>query len=182
MGGSTAGLSTEALSKEAIEQAIRDVRGRRAVAEAARANSEREMASCREEERLLQRLLALRTGSSVADNVSDDESGTLIAPGEDDLATSRQAAIETVVEELAVSGRPVHISELLRTLQTRNVALPGAGTQANLISILVRDDRVIRTSRGMYGLASWGLSDVQTTTRTRTRRKRVRRSGHAIES
>jgi hypothetical protein len=174
--------STEALSKEAIEQAIHDVRERRAAAEAGRANSEREMASCREEERLLQRLLALRTGSGAPDNASEDESSTLISVGEDGPATARQTASETVVEELAVSGRPIHISELLRTLQTRNVALPGAGTQANLISILVRDDRVIRTSRGMYGLASWGLSHVQPTTRTRTRRKRVRRSGHAIES
>ena len=40
----------------------------------------------------------------------------------------------------------------MRLLALRKVAIPGAGTQANLITYLRRDQRFVRPSRGMYAL------------------------------
>jgi hypothetical protein len=87
---------------------------------------------------------------------------------------SKPAAVEVVVRELAAAGRPVHISDLIRRLREQRVQIPGAGTQANLITHLRRDQRVVRPSRGMYALAAWGLENMPVTTSRKRRRKRVR--------
>jgi len=87
------------------------------------------------------------------------------------------AAFLAVIDELVVTGRPIHLSELMRLLDVRNIAIPGAGTQANLIAHLRRDPRLVRPSRGMYGLAAWGLENMAPTQRT-VRKKRFRVTAH----
>jgi hypothetical protein len=55
--------------------------------------------------------------------------------------------------------RPLHISELMRLLEEREVELPGAGQQANVIAHLTRSPDIVRPSRGMYALSSWGIKE-----------------------
>jgi hypothetical protein len=62
---------------------------------------------------------------------------------------------------------------LVRLLCQRGIPIPGAGTQANLITHLRRDPRLVRPSRGMYGLSVWGLENMPTGLRQR-RKKRLR--------
>jgi hypothetical protein len=81
--------------------------------------------------------------------------------------------LQAVIDELSSSGRPMHISDLMRLLALGKVVIPGAGTQANLITYLRRDPRFVRASRGMYALAEWGI-DAMPPTRRRKRRKRGR--------
>ena len=164
----------DVMSEGAIELAIEAARGRILRAERERADLERVITSAREEEQLLSRLLALRRGGSVsADGASAGEGPRLqvatAGPGE-----TRHPAVQAVIQELSTAGRPLHISELMRLLRERGVAVPGSGTQANLITHLRRDARLIRPSRGMYGLAAWGLEAMPAPRRTRRRKKRVR--------
>jgi HB1, ASXL, restriction endonuclease HTH domain len=82
------------------------------------------------------------------------------------------ASVEDHAEAiLAEKGEPMHIGVLRDVLIARGVPLPGRGDEANIIVRLRRDEtRFIRTGRGTYGLAVWGLPAV-----TPMRRKRVRR-------
>jgi len=134
-------------------------------AEQQRSELDRVIALAREEERLIDRLLAIRNGD--------------IGVHEPDSAASSNAtsikvsALNAAIEELDKSGRPLHISELLRLLREKGVPLPGAGLQANLITHLSRDQRIVRPSRGMYALATWGLEGTASP-RSRQKRKHVR--------
>lgn len=165
------------LSEDAILKALDLARTRTAQAERDRAELDRAIATAREEERLLQRLLDLRRGGG-----GEDESNRKEPRGNEDVPTavsgsgvlSRHPSVQAVVDELATAGRPLHISELMRLLHDRDVPIPGAGTQANLITHLRRDRRLVRTSRGMYGLSAWGLESIEPTRRVRKRRRRVR--------
>ena len=154
------------LSEAGIVKALELVRLRIAESERARKVAEEAIGVAREEERLLSRLLALRTG--VATSVPESE-----IQKENQPTVQPKPAVSAVIEELEAAGRPVHVSELMRLLQRRNVPIPGAGKQANLISHMSRDDRIVRPTRGMYGLRSWGLEDVPGK-RSRRRAKRVR--------
>jgi hypothetical protein len=121
-----------------------------------------------QEERLLLRLLEFRTGQRVS-RVDDQKAA--VAPELTDDA-SRHPALVAAFEELEKAGRPLHISDLMRLLAGRRIELPGAGTQANLITHLRRDPRIIRASRGMYALASWGIEPEPAQVR-RARRRRI---------
>lgn len=161
------------MSEDMIAKSLEASRARIARAERERADLDRMIAAEREEERLLERLLALRRGGTVAVNggATHEEQQRLKSGAGGDA--SKHPAVHAVMEELAATGRPVHISELMRLLQHRKVTIPGAGTQANLITHLRRDARLVRPSRGMYGLAAWGLENMPTPGRRR-RRKRMR--------
>jgi hypothetical protein len=159
----------ELMSEEAIAKALEAARARVARAEQERSEVDRTIATAREEQRLLERLLALRRGLPVGSQgvpVADRDATCGAAEGE-------RPAIQVVIEELTAAGRPVHISELMRLLRARQVPIPGSGTQANLITHLRRDARFVRPSRGMYGLAAWGLESM-TAPRRRRRRKHLR--------
>lgn len=158
------------MSDRAIEAALEAVRARIAQAARQREELDRRLASDREEEKLLVRLLALRRGEGAA-SVEGDHEPAVTA----DLTTSEigHPAVNAVVEQLVAVGRPLHISELMRLLNGKKVPIPGAGTQANLITHLRRDARLVRPSRGMYGLAQWGLEAMPVTQR-RVRRRRIR--------
>lgn len=160
------------IGEDALVQALEATRKRAALAEQERSHLEREIAAAREEQRLLEKLLALRRNglSESPENLClvEPHAGT---PGQDGAAG---AMLSVVTEELEAARRPLHISELMRLLENRNVAIPGSGTQANLIGYLRRDSRVVRPTRGMYALAASGLRNMTPTRRKRRRRKHMR--------
>jgi len=163
-----------------ISKALQEVRDRIARAEHDRADLDRVIMAGREEERLLLRLLALRQGD-IAEEPSDGEQETNSGRRNLDEARLQNAGksatppfLQVVVRELATAGRPVHISDLMRRLRELHIEIPGAGSQANLITHLRRDPRIVRPSRGMYGLSAWGLENMPTTIRRRRRRRKVR--------
>lgn len=162
------------MSEEAIARALETARARIARAEHDRAELDRVIATIREEERLLAQLLALRRGGTVRVEGGSAEEGPQCGSPPRTTSGAKHPAVQAVIEELTAAGRPVHISELMRLLHDRKVPIPGAGTQANLITHLRRDERLIRPSRGMYGLAAWGLQAMPAARRTRRRKNRMR--------
>jgi hypothetical protein len=172
-------MKTEAMTEIMITEALEGVQARISRAEEERAGLERTIAAAREEERLLQRLLALRRGATPAEDgraiatAHEGEAGS--AEQEGAVAAShhtKHPSVEAVVRELISAARPLHISDLMRLLREGGVQIPGAGTQANLITHLRREPRLVRPSRGMYGLAEWGLKNMPPAKR-RKRRKSV---------
>ena len=165
---------SEVMSEEAIAKALEGARARIARAERERADLERVVAAAREEERLFARLLTLRrTGTVSIDGALADEGEQHDSPS---LATAdtKHPAVQAVIAELTAAGRPLHISELMRLLSERGISVPGSGSQANLITHLRRDERLIRPSRGMYGLAAWGLKAMAPGRRVQRRKIRMR--------
>jgi hypothetical protein len=160
----------ELMSEEAIVKALEAARARVTRLEQERSELDRAIATAREEQRLLERLLSLRQGLPVGSQRPP------IAEGDGSSGTAEvgRPAVQAVIEELTAAGRPVHISELMRLLRGREVPIPGSGTQANLITHLRRDARFVRPSRGMYGLAAWGLESMTAPRRRRRRRKHLR--------
>jgi len=162
------------MSEEDITKALEAVRMHASRAEQERSDLDRVIAAAHEEQRLLERLLALRRGRAPeSDGKLAEQKQYDIHPGAS--AEVRHPVVREVIRQLATAGRPVHISELMRVLRDSNVPIPGSGTQANLITHLRRDERVVRPSRGMYGLAEWGLTNMQAARRRRRRRKPIRR-------
>jgi hypothetical protein len=161
------------MSDRAIEDALAAVRDRIAQAERDRADLDRRIAADQEEEKLLARLLALRRGEPAQALGAGPAPATRPRPAESE-ADGGNAAVRAVFEEISAAGRPVHISELMRLLGERKVSIPGAGTQANLITHLRRDRRLVRPSRGMYGLAEWGLEAMPAGRRKRRKRIKAR--------
>ena len=170
------------MNEELIERALEIVRERLSKSEQERAELDRAITAAREEERLLLRLLALRKGAEPAEGGATTAAYVGSATGmenpheTDDIANSKHPAVQAVIRELATAGRSLHISELMRLLHDKHVPIPGAGTQANLITHLRRDPRLVRPSRGMYALAAWGLENMPATVRRKKRKRRVRSS------
>ena len=133
----------ELMPDAAIENALAAIRQRIAEQEREHAHLAKRIAVSKAEEHLLGQILAVRRGERASkpaafQNTSD---GTAAKKGSDSL-------LEIVGEELRSAGRPLHISDLMRLLGLRHVKIPGAGTQANLITYLRRDQRFIRAARG----------------------------------
>jgi hypothetical protein len=63
--------------------------------------------------------------------------------------------VDQAAEVLRELGRPAHYRQLVELLADRKVYVPGKDPGANLISHITRDDRFVRTGRGLYGLAEW---------------------------
>jgi hypothetical protein len=147
--------SDKALSEEVLVQALKSALARVDQIEANIAHLTGEHEVARREVQLLNELLAVRRGEATG--------------GESHGAVSRQdergahsearthPTVSAVITELEKAHKPLHISELMRSLQEDGVTIPGSGQPANLISYLTRDPRIIRPSRGMYALAAWGV-------------------------
>ena len=168
------------MNEETLGKALQEIRTRIARYEHERRELDRALTASREEERLLTQLLALRTGS-LTTGLDTPILGNNRGTGTRELTDvshvsddSKHPAVQAVVRELAVAGRPLHISDLMRILRDGHVQIPGAGTQANLITHLRRDPRLVRPSRGMYGLLAWGLENMPTSKRRKRRKRRVR--------
>src|SRR5580704_6165821 len=159
-------MPTSIMSEAAIRAALDDVRLRVSEAERRRTELDRIIANGKEEERLLIRLQALRSGELGMDAEAPSRSDP-VAPR---AAGAGSLTVGAVVGELTNAARPLHVSELMRLLGERGIPIPGAGTQANLIAHLRRDNRIVRPSRGMYALAASGLENMP----SRTGRKRRR--------
>jgi hypothetical protein len=69
---------------------------------------------------------------------------------------------------------PIHYRDLADLIMAEGEFIPGRNPGANLISHLSRDERFVRTGRGTYGLASWGLKPPNK--RTRRRRRTTKKS------
>jgi hypothetical protein len=170
--GSKAGLRSEVLA-----QALAAAKARILKLQEEIAVRERQVAAEKEEARLLERILSLRTGAEAAPAVGGPPlAGSSASPA--NPATVHPALVASL-DALEASGRPVHVQELMRTLAEKQVQLPGAGKQANLIGLLRRDRRVVRPSRGMYALASWGIAEMPGSKRRRRRGRRKPSSGDA---
>lgn len=161
----------ELMPNEAIENALAVIRQRIDEQEREYAELAKRIAAGKEEEHLLRRILAVRrgegpTGSIASQNKSEH---TAVKPGSGGL-------LDIVAEELRLAGRPLHISDLMRLLGLRHMKIPGAGTQANLITYMRRDQRFIRAARGVYALAEWGLDEMPPS-RRRKRRRRTKAAG-----
>ena len=167
--------SGSAMSEGAIRAALDEVRLRVSDAERRRTELDRIIAGGKEEERLLVRLQALRNGDMhvvTAGEVTTQKES--IAPRR---VGSRNPTVDVVVYELTSAARPLHVSELMRLLHKQGVPIPGAGTQANLIAHLRRDDRIVRPSRGMYALAESGLENMASRPGRKRRKIRKRAQG-----
>jgi len=168
---------TDALSESALVEALRNIEAHICRAEQERAKLEQMIGRAREEERLLRRLIDIRRNPPQVDGHDPTPGPTVPSEGAGTPTTGANRAIpavEAVVHELAAAARPLHISELMRILFERKVKIPGAGVQANLIAHLRRDPRVVRPSRGMYGLSDWGLEAMPTSAYRRRRKKHLR--------
>jgi hypothetical protein len=173
------------MSDDLIRKAMDLARSRVVQAEQDRAALDRVIAASREEERLLSRLLALRKGEILPESkVESDDNGRPAQPTsglpstERTGAVSRHGVVEAVIQELVQAGRPIHISDLMRLLRSHSISIPGSGAQANLITHLRRDARLMRPSRGMYGLTEWGLEEMQATVRRRRKRRVSSKRSH----
>ena len=136
----------------------------------------RKMNRARQEERLLVQLLKLRNQHLSDAPPENSPNLTNMQGSEESTSISDHPVIKAVIGELASAGRPVHISDLMRTLHESGIRVPGSGTQANLISYLRREPQLVRTSRGMYGLAAWGLENMPVVRREKRRRVKFRHS------
>lgn len=157
------------LSDELVSQALDKAKSRYEALETQLTDLALERDAVLREVQLLEELLALRHGEP-----RPQRPGTLAsrAAPSDRRSPRTHAVVDEVVDELSQAGKPLHISELMRLLGERSVPIPGAGQQANLISVLTRDDRIVRPSRGMYALASAGFEDkpkLEPAVRRRTR-------------
>jgi hypothetical protein len=169
-------ISKEAL-RETIEEAAKEVRGRKEEVSAASARlgeAERELklltelAGVRGVE--LPESLPLPAGSADAD-VGGSPSQAGRAP-----AWSKAALLTAVIEILAEHGEPMQIRDLMAVVQERGVKIPGKGQQANLIAHISRDKRIARPRRGFYALREWGVEDAKP---SRSKRRRPRRRTHS---
>jgi hypothetical protein len=139
----------DGLSRDLVEAALEECEERTRQAQTQIDHWQDVLARARQEAHLLKELLSLKNGAVLsADPYRRDEFP----------AGARHRSCERTVELLGESGRPIHISEIMRLLQQEGVELPGAGTQANLISHLTRDARIFRPARGMYGLTGWDIA------------------------
>ena len=65
------------------------------------------------------------------------------------MTDENQAVADAIVEILAEDG-PMHVAEILRTLEGRGIEVPGKGDTAILISLMRRLPSVRRIHRGTY--------------------------------
>ena len=156
----------EALSNEALQEAVGTAEIRVSSLETRAKELATELHTARQELELLQRLVSLREGQSGESTVKSN------SPASTRAASLPHPVVLEAIQELQEVGHPLHISELMERLEARDVEIPGAGAQANLIAHLTRADQIVRPSRGMYALASWNLPGRPPVKRAKRRRVR----------
>lgn len=146
------------------------------VLEARMEQLEQAMVRARKEQHLLEGLLALRRGQDVdpADGGAAHQGMPSVSSNHTKGGSSNGVA-DAAVLVLERAARPMHIGELMSALVKDGVEIPGAGSQANLIAHLRRDQRIARPSRGMYGLRALGVDEYEPKKRGK-RRKPARRT------
>jgi hypothetical protein len=164
MAGTTGGEPAGELSEELLRAALDDLQIRISEKQRELDELQASIKTDRAEETLLQSLYALKTGRNgdapVASSVTPLRGRSVPHP-----------VVEATVAILQEAARPMHISELMPALQDRRVRIPGSGNQANLISHISRDDRIVRPSRGMYVLREWGSAALATPLNKKKKRR-----------
>ena len=135
------------------------------------AEAQRRADATRERLGLLDRLLALEQSGPV------DESSTGGLVSVRNAIEEPPGLLDSCERIIRDRGQPVHISELLPALNEAGVAIPGRGTDANVIVRLRRaPDRFVRTGRGMYALPEFGLHEAPTKRKKKRRRTAAARA------
>jgi len=166
-------ISPASLSANVLIRAMEEAKASEARLHKQIEEMQKRLASTQEEVKILTRLIALRSGKASGEPINEIASvSPVVPPSAIAVPKSGFSALAAVIAFLEEANRPVHISELMRLLGEKNVQIPGSGTQANLISYLRRDKRIVRPSRGMYGLATWGLTEMASQAMRRRRRRR----------
>jgi hypothetical protein len=168
--------SSWALDPGALDIALDGARRREAELDAQIDALGTERHAVREERELLERIKALQSGgfTTPVEPKHDPRGDDRAKRGTPPATKTAHPAVQEAIRELDAAGRPLHISELMRLLEERDVPIPGAGAQANLIAHLSRSDQIVRPSRGMYALSSWGLPERPMLKRAKRRRTRSR--------
>jgi len=171
------------LDEASISRALEDATNRAKEAKAHLDDARRQERVAIEEVELLTRLLALRRGYEVEsghEEAGQSSVGAGLQLVAEALPTRRpHEVVEATVDILQETEHPLHISELMRELGERAVPLPGAGAQANVISHISRDRRIVRVSRGIYGLSEWGMASATPARRRATSTKHARTAGES---
>lgn len=167
------GSQSDLLPVEEIEAALEATKSRVETTEKQILMLEEALLQAKKEQHLLEALVALRRGDQPAE-YSDSKVLSLM-PRVVPSGQFSNAVADAAVVVLQDQGRPMHIGELMTVLKGQNVKLPGQGTQANLISRLRRDERIVRPARGIYALREWGLEEMPAPKRgSRKRQKKTK--------
>ncbi len=170
------GLMKRKLNDGRLVEELDSVRQRNQILEARLEQLNQALLAGRREEALLEDLLNLRRAES-----GPQSAKAMPVRMPTKVETKSEVSHPVVAESIDAlnrAGRPMHIQELMTTLKSREVEIPGSGDQANLISYLRRDSRIVRPARGLYGLRAWGLEDIEARAKSpKPKRKRsVRRT------
>lgn len=176
-----ANLQDEPLPTEEIEIALDRIKSRVNDTEKQIAILEDTLVKAKKEQHLLEALASLRRGEQSSTEYTDLKRLSILSD-EVPFSQSSNSVADAAVAALKDQERPMHIGEIMTVMKDQKVKLPGQGTQANLISCLTRDDRIMRTARGIYALSEWGLEEMhvpkrgsrkkrQKATKARTKRR-----------
>jgi hypothetical protein len=83
---------------------------------------------------------------------------------------------DVIAAVLAEAGEPLHISEIRTRFLATGRAVPGQGTDSNLIAYITRSTRFERVAKGTYRLARVTREPPASRSRPRVGRKKRRRS------
>ena len=168
------GLMKRTLEEGSLVDELDSVRNRNQVLEARLEQLNQALVAGRREEALLEDLLSLRRGEGGPQRARSSPAAE--TPKVEVIAEVSHPVVTASIDALNRAGRPLHIQELMTTLKEKEVQIPGSGDQANLISYLRRDSRIVRPARGLYGLRAWGLVDIEASKKSKPKKRTVRRT------
>lgn len=89
--------------------------------------------------------------------------------------TTTSSLWDNSVEILRQADQPLHLGAIKSALISRGISIPGKGSDANLIGHLSRCPKIVRVSRGIYGLVERDLESANARIVT-LRKKRSKQS------
>jgi len=91
------------------------------------------------------------------------------------LREIRQTSIADIAYEYLSKQKDqsgIHYQDLAENIMSQGVPIPGKNPSANLLAHIGRDKRFIRVGAGTYGLAQWGVTEVASKRKSKTRRRK----------
>jgi hypothetical protein len=111
--------------------------------------------------------------SEIAESIDEVLSSSLangLAPTGDGI----ELEVKKILARPENEKQPMHIDEIIENLKDAGVKIPGKGQPSNIIVRLRRDHETFtRTGRGEYALAEWGLKELKSKKRRKSRRNRA---------